>query len=154
MICECHNKSKGLSIDAVSEDGELRWKIANTDGISYTVIKQADYCMDSTCQIKCEECKICIHQFICNCPGSLIHNPTCKHVHLSQRYLTAMENQAQEIPGDLTVPQYADPDYKEREVKLVTFHLQQRDNTKDNLTRTLKEATKQQLLMIVTIMRC
>ena len=75
VICECHNKSKGLSIDAVSEDGELRWKIANTDGISYTVIKQADYCMDSTCQIKCEECKICIHQFICNCPGSLIHNP-------------------------------------------------------------------------------
>ena len=35
---------------------------------------------------KSKECKICIHQYLCDCPGSLIHNTICKHVHLLHRY--------------------------------------------------------------------
>ena len=148
VIRERHTKSKGLCIDAVTEDGEFRWRVTNIDEIPYTVIKQANYCMDNGCQIRCEECKICIHQFICDCPDSLIHNTICKHVHLLQRYLAAKKDQTEE-PGEPAFPQYIDPDYKEKEVKLVASGLQQKDKIQDNLNETLKEATKRQLLVML-----
>ena len=64
------------------------WTIkSGTNDLQYTILKQASKYLDEACQLKCKECNICIHQFICDCPDSLIHNTICKHVDLLQRYL-------------------------------------------------------------------
>lgn len=123
LIHDRHNESKGMSTEAVKEDGDSRWKISSSNcDMTYTVLKQAKYCMEDTCQVRCEQCRICIHQFICNCPDSLIHNTIRKHIHLLQSYLSTKEeetcvNSAKPVGTNID-------DYKATELKLVASHLQ------------------------------
>ena len=154
QIEDRHNKSKGMCIDKISEDGKFRWLITNDAETTYTVLQQARYCMDNECKLKCKPCKICIHQYVCDCPDSLIHNTMCKHVHLLQRYLLSKTSQETEhsdyIHVSDTPQQDADHDYHEQEVKLVASHIQKNDKTlcevasiRENINRKLFLITEQ-----------
>ena len=120
LIKDRHDKSKSLSVDDIQKDGSSMWTIkSGTNDLQYTILKQASKCLDEACQLKCKECNICIHQFICDCPDSLIHNTICKHVHLLQRYLK--DASKFEI----------NTNYKELEVKQTMSNLQERVCSQD-----------------------
>lgn len=39
-------------------------------------------CDDTCCRLKCGECEICVHLFVCECPDYIIKKDNiCKHVH-------------------------------------------------------------------------
>ena len=107
-------------MDDIQEDGSSMWTIkSGANYLQYTILKQASKCLDEACQLKCKECNICIHQFICDCPDSLIHNTICKHVHLLQRHLK--DASKFEI----------NTNYKEFEVKQTMSNLQERVCSQD-----------------------
>ena len=39
----------------------------------------------TTCALMCEDCKVCVHTFMCNCEDSGLRNSICKHIHLVMR---------------------------------------------------------------------
>ena len=125
LIQDRHTSSKTLTVDLVQEDStsNSRWFVSscNANKISYTLLKQADKCLNNACQLKCSECNICIHGYICNCPDALIHNTICKHIHLLQRYLAKNSLDAAEIFNIEEIMQ--ESDYKSCEVKLVSSEL-------------------------------
>ena len=49
-------------------------------------------CIDQECMLRCHECKICCHMYVCNCPDSLITCHLCKHIHLLYRHLQEKDN--------------------------------------------------------------
>ena len=127
LIQDHHNKSRAMSTEAVEVLDDSRWKVRGQDRNNiYVVSKQATDCTDSSCQIKCSECRICVHQYLCNCPDSLIQSTICKHVHLLQHFLLQpnypMENgnDCRPIPDSVLEDEIK---YKDKEVKSVADHL-------------------------------
>ena len=51
------------------------------------------------CNMKCSECEICVHMYMCNCTDFLILSTMCKHIHLVQRSLAEPHSQSQPM-GD------------------------------------------------------
>ena len=84
VIQDGHNKSKGLREEMITKVDNCKWSVQSDDTQSvHTVTKETEVCRDPSCDLKCLECNICIHQYImCSCPDSLIQNTICKHVHL------------------------------------------------------------------------
>ena len=113
-----HNHSKELSTGNIQEDADGRWKItsATNNDISYTIIRQANRCLENSCQMICVECNICIHQYVCKCTDSLIHNTMCKHIHMLQRYLTQNAEELKEEGPEVN-------EYNSSEIKLVASQL-------------------------------
>ena len=138
LIKDRHNTSKSLCIDEIQEDGDSSWTVASTstNDLKYTIMKQASRCLDEACNLKCTDCNICIHQFICDCPDSLIHHTICKHVHLLQRHLND--------PKKKETPAYKDTSYEECEVKHTTSQLKDKVCSHDVQTarRTLQETLR------------
>lgn len=38
--------------------------------------------VDESCLLKCPQCEACVHQYLCSCQDSAIHQNMCKHIHL------------------------------------------------------------------------
>ena len=56
------------------------WKVLSKNKTEfYEVRKDNDTC---SCDLRCYECKMCIHSYICSCPDSAIQFNMCKHIHL------------------------------------------------------------------------
>lgn len=57
----------------------LVWDISSeTKPFMYTIEKIEIGC---DCLLRCEECKICIHEYVCSCIDSAIQFNMCKHIH-------------------------------------------------------------------------
>ena len=58
------------------------WKVkSETTTNEYTIQEVTKTCPEK-CQLKCNECDICVYLFSCTCPDSLLQHTICKHVHL------------------------------------------------------------------------
>ena len=64
-------------MDGFGEDGRS----------SYKVCRIASACEETSCGLRCQECCVCVHFYVCNCLNSLITSTICKHIHLVNRYL-------------------------------------------------------------------
>ena len=148
LISDRHNKSKAMCTDNVVEDGESRWQICSeTSSLTYTILQQANYCMDDTCQVKCE---ICIHQYLCDCPDSLIHNTICKHIHLLKRYLSKKEEKRSTCAAEqVQTKKHEDTQYKKSELQLVASHIKNKDKFLSHDLASQQEAIKRQLLILI-----
>lgn len=87
MIHERHLRSLTIPTSAVTAEGPTSWRVLGEDGRSvYNVSRLLETCSDKhNCQLQCQECCICVHMYVCNCPDSLITTTICKHIHLVHR---------------------------------------------------------------------
>ena len=92
------------------------------------------------CQLKCIKCQtaVCIHQYICTCPDSLIQSTMCKHIHLLQCYI------AKNKDGTTIEDGFNDngSDFVTSEIDPVSSHLPQSNNAAHDtsmLTNTINE---------------
>ncbi len=81
----CYRTRMGINTNMAVEAFHQVFKYNYLKG---KVNKRVDNCLNSLLDRhnKSKECKICIHQYLCDCPDSLIHNTICKHVHLLHQY--------------------------------------------------------------------
>ena len=149
LIHDRHNKSKALTMDNIERVDDSKWRVNSTDGCNtYTVTKQEHACMDSTCQLKCTECTIpvCIHQYICTCPDSLIQSTICKHIHILQCFLSTQQTETDD-DNEMEVDAHVlHQDFVNNEVQLVSSHLQQHKAQND--IASLRQAIKGKLLTL------
>lgn len=103
MIHERHMRSVTLPTGSVKTKDTDSWSVLGEDGRStYKVSKLLNACSDpQNCQLKCSECRICVHLYVCNC--SLIASTICKHIHLVCRYSTSQENDTVQL-DDIQYP--------------------------------------------------
>jgi len=68
-----------------SEEDSNLWTVCSKNKYEvYHVTRVNEKC---NCELKCDECKICIHTYICTCPDSAIKFNMCKHIHLVQKLI-------------------------------------------------------------------
>ena len=73
-----HRSSQSIPLANVEPSNKNEWKVT-----SYEVQRIHSTCpKNPSCRLICRECQICIHQYVCNCPNSLILHTLCKHIHL------------------------------------------------------------------------
>ncbi|XP_065214382.1 uncharacterized protein LOC135841371 [Planococcus citri] len=80
----------------VSTSDENAWHYKNG---KHTLMKNFNECPETTCRLKCDECLVCIHQFMCTCEDASIRGNMCIHVHILCRSI--MKNAAAPIPPSL-----------------------------------------------------
>lgn len=88
-IYERHRNSLQLSTDLVENTEQPNvFKIRSSDKkVYYEVSVLDEVCHEKSCFLKCPECTVCLHTFMCTCPDSLVLNNMCKHIHLVRRKL-------------------------------------------------------------------
>ena len=99
-----HHASLKLPLKLVKEGGEDDWTVqsSNTTDL-YHVTQFSPQCSLQQC-LQCRECSICIHQFSCTCPDSVIHASICKHIHLVARHLKSKRDHRLRTTKDIHVP--------------------------------------------------
>ena len=111
-IYERHRLSLKLQVEHVQEtESSSIFKVmsSNDNNTMYEVSIIAEKCPETSCFLKCIDCGVCIHTFMCSCPDSLVLNNMCKHIHLVQRKVvgeTRVENEA--IHGMSVDQEYVD----------------------------------------------
>ena len=95
-----HGRSLEMSLKNVAVVGDNAWEVksANSNYNTYSVSCVSKSCQNENCQERCTECNVCIHQYSCNCPDSLITHSICKHIHLVRRY--TMETVEYPVTGE------------------------------------------------------
>ncbi len=93
-----HRRSQSIPLTNVELSSEGLWKVTSLDEKNiYEVQRIHSKCpKNPSCRLTCRDCQICIHQYVCNCPDSLILHTLCKHIHLVERY-------RKREPNDLTI---------------------------------------------------
>ena len=91
-----HRSSQSISLANVEPSNEKEWKVTSLDEKNiYEVQRIHSKCpKNPSCRLICRECQICIHQYVCNCPDSLILHTLCKHIHLVERYSKRESNES------------------------------------------------------------
>lgn len=102
--CEMLRKNHLLGIQSfetnkasVVQINKRTWQIVLFEGTTevatelYTIGKlESKECIlyeDVTCQLHCDECKICFHEYRCTCVESVLHLHMCSHIHVLGLYL-------------------------------------------------------------------
>ena len=95
-INERHQASLKMSFNSVTEndenDGGKSWFVRSEDGKQVYSVDQRDDCTETQCKLRCSECDICYHFYVCTCPDFLIYSSVCKHIHLLHRYRLINDN--------------------------------------------------------------
>ena len=101
IINSRHVHSIKLSIEAVRDTNCNEWTVTSTSKpeTHYTIKKQQTICQN--CHIRCKECNICIHEYTCTCPDSLLNVTMCKHIHLVIRYINSNFNRITAEPSNV-----------------------------------------------------
>ena len=91
-----HRSSQSIPLANVEPSNEKEWKVTSLDEKNiYEVQRIHSKCpKNPSCRLICRECQICIHQYVCNCPDSLILHTHCKHIHLVERYSKRESNES------------------------------------------------------------
>ena len=74
MTQERRDRSLNLPTGSVKAEDPNTWTVLGEDGrTTYKVSKLLDTCKDQgKCQLKCQECCICVHLYVCNCPNNYL----------------------------------------------------------------------------------
>ena len=69
-----HGRSLEISLANVAVVGDNAWEVksANSNDCTYSVSYISGSCQNENCQERCIECNVCIDEYRCNCPDSLI----------------------------------------------------------------------------------
>ena len=82
-VCEIskrHLSAINLSPSSITQLENDKWKVSSeTRNTDYVVEKMQEQC---ECKVKCKECDICPHMYVCSCLDATLHATVCKHVHL------------------------------------------------------------------------
>lgn len=99
-------RSLEISTDNVDEVRKKTWTVKSTKSdVIYEVTAVPKSCQDERCELRCQPCNICIHQYVCNCPDNLIRHTMCKHIHLVKRYTSQKESkEGDEYPDTNEIP--------------------------------------------------
>lgn len=77
----CHNLGLEILPDNITALSEKTWLIrTETDDENYYVMLENPTCPEH-CSLKCSECDICVHMYICSCIHNLINANLCQHIH-------------------------------------------------------------------------
>ncbi|XP_038070595.1 uncharacterized protein LOC119739654 isoform X2 [Patiria miniata] len=107
LIHDRHLRSMLLSFNQVKQlDDRQCWEVQAEDkNDSHMVERLSITCPVKECRLRCEECNVCVHLFLCNCPDCLINSTICKHIHLIQRLVRLqilIHNEEAEVVGGET----------------------------------------------------
>lgn len=144
-----HQKSLELPLTNVTVTGENAWNVksATCGNNTYNVSCAAESCPYENCQERCIECNVCVHQFDCNCPDSLITHTICKHIHLVGRHIIDQKQKREADKGEIDIntstPQLMD------DLEIITETLKVSGPTDAN---TIKQRIQQQLLHLMNSM--
>ncbi|XP_064462459.1 uncharacterized protein LOC135373125 [Ornithodoros turicata] len=72
-IYHAHMRGKEIPVHDITTLDNGKWKVCGTK--EYEVL--ARNTCHAPCQLRCRECNICVHAYICSCPCTLM----CKHIH-------------------------------------------------------------------------
>ncbi|PFX12575.1 hypothetical protein AWC38_SpisGene23443 [Stylophora pistillata] len=137
-----HNKSKGLREEMITKVDNCKWSVQSGDNQSvYTVTREMEVCRDPSCDLRCLECNICIHQYMCSCPDSLIQSTICKHVHLIETVISA-ESTPAELSCDIELTGTLDDKrskYVDQELHVLAEHAMKTDSLSDIATHREKK---------------
>lgn len=83
LIRRSHVKAKEMDFSQVSKCSLTSWVVPSSSkcDVSYEVTKVRDLCDQENCLLRCTECNICTHIYICGCPDNLLSNNICKFIH-------------------------------------------------------------------------
>ena len=122
-IYERRQASLKLSTDLVHKaDDDSNYVVKSAGGkCEYNVIVINDTCNESSCYLKCVDCGVCMHTFMCNCPDSLVLNNMCKHIHLVRRF---MQSDSESETNDALDGMDVDGNYMEAELEKIADTVQ------------------------------
>ena len=97
-IRKCHTTSLKLDQSVIQHTGENEWSVQSCEhpNVYYKVVQNDSVqCTQDTCTLRCNICNICIHQYCCECPDSILQTTICKHIHLVVRVVKTGQSSAQ-----------------------------------------------------------
>lgn len=113
-----HDASRKLPDELVSEVDSSMWKVKSEIMDNEYTIEEVTKTCPENCQLKCNECGICVHLFSCTCPDSLLQHTICKHVHLVARRRSKLSSKAPDYSNHCSI--YAHNDLNKTLLKEVT----------------------------------
>jgi hypothetical protein len=88
-VTKRHNLSLKLSSDSVTLC-DNKWSVKSTTKPLTYYVEKNEACK-SNCWISCQPCGICVHEYLCTCPDSVLCGTICKHIHLVVRTQTEVK---------------------------------------------------------------
>lgn len=82
QIRSSHKRSELMSVEII--EYQDYWVIHSESGPKLYEIKEAE--KNCQCQILCDKCNVCLHNYSCDCEDYLIRNNLCKHIHYFIKY--------------------------------------------------------------------
>ena len=92
-----------MSFDSIKivkgDDGEhIKIQSQTMKDVFYHITRVQEKCVDDTCQMVCDDCGDCAHEYHCTCSDFLLKSNICKHIHLLKRYRSTQEKEEHEEP--------------------------------------------------------
>lgn len=77
----CHNIGLEILPEHITALSEKTWLIrSENEDENYYVMLENAVCPEH-CNLKCSECDICVHMYVCSCIHNLINANLCQHIH-------------------------------------------------------------------------
>ena len=76
-------RSEGNFRICKSGDGKINYTVSLMKYLYCYTLKRCD---ERQCSLKCSNCNICVHMFICSCIDFLLCSTICKHIHVVHQY--------------------------------------------------------------------
>ncbi|XP_072384060.1 uncharacterized protein [Diabrotica undecimpunctata] len=84
LINKSHIESRSIKRENITQskiDPSI-WEVKSSSGkINYFIRKECAECPVENCQLRCNNCRSCIHIYSCSCPNYHIKFTICKHIH-------------------------------------------------------------------------
>ena len=97
-IRENHKASLNIPFQNISVEngngGEECLKVKDDGGV-HEVVRVGDGCGEGEggCGMRCDECGVCVDEFMCTCSDYLLKTTICKHIHLVKRFKSLVPEQ-------------------------------------------------------------
>lgn len=80
ITMQAHAKAEEMK-DLVESVEFGKFKMKSSSGEKFYIISYNELCDEECRRVYCNECKICIHRYICECPEYAVKTSLCKHIH-------------------------------------------------------------------------
>ena len=100
IIRKRHVESTKMQTEIVTQHSATEWGVESSDKTQvYTVCLEVMTC-PFKCELKCNQCNICVHTYTCSCNDSLHNHTICKHIHLVAFNMDREKNEQGSVPCD------------------------------------------------------
>jgi hypothetical protein len=84
IIIKAHKKAESMKniVEVIEKVRALEFQVKSSRGDNFYNIHLKQVCENECRTLYCRVCKMCIHQYQCDCPEYVVRNTMCKHVHL------------------------------------------------------------------------